>query len=394
MREAAERWAPHGVTIRFGVELTYDRSWEADIRDHLARHRYDFTIGSVHDRVDSPYAARRVAAWVGGRSLAEIVAPSFDEVVAAARSGLFDTIGHIDVVKRYLWPHVTAGPARRRARALRADPRGARRVGHRAGGQHERAAPSGPGDLPVGGDRGPVPGRSAAGGSPSARTRTGSNHFGVGPRRRLRLGGGGRLRVAGVRRGAAGSSTCRERFAARPSGPMTRRVSIELVVLGAGPAYTDRPGATGAAYLAAPSATGTLLLDLGQGSFPSLAAELEPSDRSRRSWSPTCIPTTSSTSSRFGTTCAGTCTRRGRVRVLGPVGLATASTGSMPNPASARPPSTSRRSAGSATIGRSRSRRRWSTHTDESYGVPRLRRRRRRASSTRATAVAPRTWTR
>ncbi len=44
---------------------------------------------------------------MGGRSLAEIVAPSFDEVIAAARSGLFDSIGHIDVVKRYLWPHVT-----------------------------------------------------------------------------------------------------------------------------------------------------------------------------------------------------------------------------------------------------------------------------------------------
>ena len=107
VRDAAERWAPHGVTIRFGVELTYDRSWEADIREHLARHTYDFSIGSVHDRVDSPYGARRVAAWVGGRSLGEIVAPYFVEVVGAARSGLFDTIGHIDVVKRYLWPHVT-----------------------------------------------------------------------------------------------------------------------------------------------------------------------------------------------------------------------------------------------------------------------------------------------
>jgi DNA-binding GntR family transcriptional regulator len=29
-------------------------------------------------------------------------------VVAAARSGLFDTIGHLDVVKRYLHPHLTA----------------------------------------------------------------------------------------------------------------------------------------------------------------------------------------------------------------------------------------------------------------------------------------------
>lgn len=106
VRGAAERWGPQGVQIRFGVELTYDRSWEADIRDHLARHAYDFTIGSVHDRVESPFNPRRVAAWVAGRSLAEIVAPSFDEVAAAARSGLFDAIGHMDGVKRYVFPHV------------------------------------------------------------------------------------------------------------------------------------------------------------------------------------------------------------------------------------------------------------------------------------------------
>ena len=60
--DAAERWGPQGVQIRFGVELTYDRAWEADIRDHLARHAYDFTIGSVHDRVESPYSHGRVAA--------------------------------------------------------------------------------------------------------------------------------------------------------------------------------------------------------------------------------------------------------------------------------------------------------------------------------------------
>ena len=49
-----------------------------------------------------------------------------------------------------------------------------------------------------------------------------------------------------------------------------------LLVLGAGPAYTDRPGATGAAYLLREGDT-ALLLDLGQGSFARLAATLEPS---------------------------------------------------------------------------------------------------------------------
>lgn len=106
-RDAAERWAPHGVAIRFGVEITYDREHEEDIRDHLARHAYDYVIGSVHVYADSPFHASRVAAWTAGRSLAEIVAPYFDEVARAIRSGLFDTIGHLDFVKRYLAPHVT-----------------------------------------------------------------------------------------------------------------------------------------------------------------------------------------------------------------------------------------------------------------------------------------------
>lgn len=51
---------------------------------------------------------------------------------------------------------------------------------------------------------------------------------------------------------------------------------MELTVLGAGPAYTDRIGSTGAAYLVREAET-AILLDLGQGSFPRLTAEIEPS---------------------------------------------------------------------------------------------------------------------
>ena len=108
VREAAERWADRGVAIRFGVEVTYDSRYEEDIREHLARRAYDFVIGSVHVYPASPFAAPNVAGWVVGRSLGDIVAPYFTEVLGAARSGLFDAVGHLDFVKRYLAPHVTA----------------------------------------------------------------------------------------------------------------------------------------------------------------------------------------------------------------------------------------------------------------------------------------------
>jgi histidinol-phosphatase (PHP family) len=107
VREAAERWSERGVAIRFGVEITWDSRHAEDIREHLATHAYDFVIGSVHIYRDSPYAKGSIASWIAGRTLADIVAPYFDEVTAAARSGLFDALGHIDFVKRWLTPHVT-----------------------------------------------------------------------------------------------------------------------------------------------------------------------------------------------------------------------------------------------------------------------------------------------
>src|SRR3712207_3071773 len=92
VRDAAARWADRGVAIRFGVEVTYDSRYEGDIREHLATHAYDFVIGSVHVYRDSPYAAANIAGWVVGRSLGDIVAPYFGEVLLAARSGLFDAL--------------------------------------------------------------------------------------------------------------------------------------------------------------------------------------------------------------------------------------------------------------------------------------------------------------
>ena len=50
---------------------------------------------------------------------------------------------------------------------------------------------------------------------------------------------------------------------------------LRLSVLGAGPAYTDRPGATGACYLVTLGST-RILVDLGQGSFPRIFEHVHP----------------------------------------------------------------------------------------------------------------------
>ncbi len=103
VRGAAERWAGK-VVIRFGVELTYESRYEDGIREHLRTHSYDYSIGSVHAMSDGPYHRSRIVEFVAGKTLAEAVAPYFSEVLGAIRSGLFDTLGHMDQCKRWLLP--------------------------------------------------------------------------------------------------------------------------------------------------------------------------------------------------------------------------------------------------------------------------------------------------
>lgn len=55
-----------------------------------------------------------------------------------------------------------------------------------------------------------------------------------------------------------------------------RSARLELDILGAGPAYTDQLGSAGASYLVRAGST-AIVLDLGQGAFPRLAATHEPS---------------------------------------------------------------------------------------------------------------------
>ena len=106
VREAAERWAGAPL-IRFGVELTYESRYEDEIRDYLARHPYDYAIGSVHIPVGHPLGSRDAAAELcAGKDHREVTDWYWAEAEAAPRSGLFDTRGHVDFVKRWVFEYL------------------------------------------------------------------------------------------------------------------------------------------------------------------------------------------------------------------------------------------------------------------------------------------------
>jgi histidinol-phosphatase (PHP family) len=92
------------VEILLGVEISYERRYEEEIRAHLQMNRYDLTIGSVHPGMDSPFRRSQAATWEG--SPAAATAPYFDEVRMGIESGLFDIVGHLDYVRKYVYPHI------------------------------------------------------------------------------------------------------------------------------------------------------------------------------------------------------------------------------------------------------------------------------------------------
>ncbi|MGA4645447.1 histidinol-phosphatase HisJ family protein [Limisphaera sp. 4302-co] len=99
--ETARRAVPE-VKIRLGLEVDYLPGLEPWIRDLAARHAWDYLIGSVHYvgedwAIDHP---QQVSRW--DRSEPGAVWRAYlERLRAAAASGLFDVLGHVDLPKKF-----------------------------------------------------------------------------------------------------------------------------------------------------------------------------------------------------------------------------------------------------------------------------------------------------
>lgn len=86
------------LTILAGAEVDFNMRIKDEVERFLATHEYDFVIGSVH------YGDGGVIIfpdYFKDRSLDDVFLPYFDQIQAAVETGWFDTIGHLDLPKRY-----------------------------------------------------------------------------------------------------------------------------------------------------------------------------------------------------------------------------------------------------------------------------------------------------
>ena len=86
-----------GLPVKLGLEVDYVRGCEDELRDLLSPYPWDYLLGSVH-WVDGEAVDSRPGLWER-LPVDSVWRRYFDELGAAAASGLFDSLSHPDLVK-------------------------------------------------------------------------------------------------------------------------------------------------------------------------------------------------------------------------------------------------------------------------------------------------------
>jgi histidinol-phosphatase (PHP family) len=87
------------IKVRKGLEVDYLPGKEKDIWSLLKKTKLDYAIGSVHYLGDS--SVDTGPEFYDGKNIDNLFETYFEQVTAAAASGLFDIIAHCDLVRIY-----------------------------------------------------------------------------------------------------------------------------------------------------------------------------------------------------------------------------------------------------------------------------------------------------
>jgi len=89
------------LTIRFGLEADFHPGTESYVADMIASHNWDYVIGSVHYigdwGFDNPDCIQTWDRW----QVEDAYTAYFELVAASAATGMFDIIGHPDLIKKF-----------------------------------------------------------------------------------------------------------------------------------------------------------------------------------------------------------------------------------------------------------------------------------------------------
>lgn len=88
------------LIIRAGVEVDYRKEFHNQIEDYLSSHKFDYILGSVH-YVGDLLLEEHHEQYFTGKTSKDAYAPYLENALTAVEAGLFETLGHLDLCKRY-----------------------------------------------------------------------------------------------------------------------------------------------------------------------------------------------------------------------------------------------------------------------------------------------------
>ncbi len=89
------------VKIKVGVEVDYIPGLEDKLEQLLEQYQFDYVIGSIHFMDDWDFTHPAYEEDYRTKDIHALYRHYFSLVEEACRSGLFDIIGHIDVIKKF-----------------------------------------------------------------------------------------------------------------------------------------------------------------------------------------------------------------------------------------------------------------------------------------------------
>ncbi|CAM3701726.1 histidinol-phosphatase HisJ [Marinicrinis lubricantis] len=89
------------IELRVGLEGDYIEGYEEEIERIITDYPWDYVIGSVHFLGEWDITDYRQTAGWEGKDPYQVYETYYDAVQKAAKTGFYDYIGHVDVIKRF-----------------------------------------------------------------------------------------------------------------------------------------------------------------------------------------------------------------------------------------------------------------------------------------------------
>jgi histidinol-phosphatase (PHP family) len=90
------------INAYFGVEMSYTEGFEEDIKRFLSENKFDFVLGSVHYTLGMQLADSKIKDKIQAENPDKICDEYLRIIKKAIKTGMFDSIAHIDIYKRLM----------------------------------------------------------------------------------------------------------------------------------------------------------------------------------------------------------------------------------------------------------------------------------------------------